>query len=234
MKDSKVYCLGDIHGNYKGLIQVLQSVSFDKQKDTLIFLGDLADRWPQPVECLEELMSIKNLISIKGNHDLFLYKWATNKIIDKRWIKQGGLETIEHFEKKEGADKLFVEYFNKSVYFHYDENLKYFFCHGGFNINKIITKQKRITFAINRTLYEKAKKYEHLSINLVAKYDESDSKQIDKIIIGHTPTKNHLPHFCGNLINLDTGSGNGGKLTLMDIYSKKYSQSEFSKKLYAK
>lgn len=233
MRKDKVYCLGDIHGNYKGLKQVLDSVNFDKSKDTLIFLGDLADRWPQPVECLEELMSIKNLIALKGNHDLFLQKWAEFKIIDKRWPKQGGEQTIELFDKVNGSLDLYKQYFNKALPFYYDEFTKTFFCHGGFNHKKIITKQKRIIYSVNRTLYEVAKKYEHNPhLYFDVEYDEENSKTIDKIFIGHTPTPNHLPHFCGNLINLDTGSGNGGKLTLMDIYTKQYTQSEFSKKLY--
>ena len=39
----RILCIGDIHGNYKGLMQCLQRSNFDYQNDTLISLGDVVD-----------------------------------------------------------------------------------------------------------------------------------------------------------------------------------------------
>ena len=55
-----------------------------------------------------------------------------------------------------------------------------------------------------------------------------------KVIIGHTPTISHKPETVSNVINIDTGSGNGGRLTLMDLNTMEYFQSDFTKKLYKK
>lgn len=67
--------MGDIHGAYKALLQCLERSGFDKENDTLIQLGDIADGWSEVYECVEELLSIKNLISIRGNHDMWFKKY---------------------------------------------------------------------------------------------------------------------------------------------------------------
>jgi serine/threonine protein phosphatase 1 len=41
----KTFVIGDIHGGYRALIQVLDRAGFDYDNDTLISLGDVADWW---------------------------------------------------------------------------------------------------------------------------------------------------------------------------------------------
>lgn len=216
----KNYALGDIHGNYLALIDVLKKSSFNYEIDTLYFLGDLADGHNQPSECLNELMKIKNFFPIKGNHDLFLEEWVKTNRINKRWLKLGAYETIENL--KNDIDLLQL-YFSKTEYYHFYKEI--FLCHGGFNHKRVITKQKKINFCINRTLYQTSHSYKKNNIKFKPIYDENNSRKINHIIIGHSPTKNYLPAFNSNLINIDTGAGNGGKLTLLDLDNFSYTQS---------
>jgi serine/threonine protein phosphatase 1 len=225
---ARTFVLGDLHGANIPLEQVLRKANFDKTKDTLIFIGDLADRWPEPHLCLQTLLSCKNLIPILGNHDLFLKKWLTKGVIDDRWLKVGGLETLEILDHHRD---LVLEYLDKTKYYHLLDDEK-FFCHGGFNHKRIITKQKKLTFAINRQMYKTACQYAKQKLKFKPIYDKDDTIKIKEIFIGHTPTKNHLPAFKSNVINVDSGAGNGGKLTLMDVYSKKYVQAMYSSKCY--
>ena len=57
------------------------------------------------------------------------------------------------------------------------------------------------------------------------------------IFIGHTTTLNYGTmkplHYC-NVWNLDTGGGWSGKLTIMNVKTKKYWQSDVVKTLYPK
>ena len=39
----RTLCVGDIHGNFKALVQVLKRSKFDFKKDRLISLGDIYD-----------------------------------------------------------------------------------------------------------------------------------------------------------------------------------------------
>ena len=49
MKEKRVYAIGDIHGNYRGLMQALERSGIDREKDELIVLGDVVDGYPEVV-----------------------------------------------------------------------------------------------------------------------------------------------------------------------------------------
>ena len=56
-------------------------------------------------------------------------------------------------------------------------------------------------------------------------------EQFTEIYIGHT-AENDGPNQYGNLWNLDTGAGWYGKLTIMDVDTKEFWQSDFATLLY--
>jgi|GEM_PF-1291735 len=86
----KIFCIGDIHGSYKGLIQCLERANFNYQKDRLICLGDVADGWTETYECVEELMKIKDLIYVRGNHDCL--STDTECLTQEGWKKYNKLK----------------------------------------------------------------------------------------------------------------------------------------------
>jgi len=56
-----------------------------------------------------------------------------------------------------------------------------------------------------------------------------------EIFIGHTTTinwKTDQPMHSGGVWNLDTGAGFGGRLTIMDVETKQFWQSDIVKDLY--
>lgn len=61
--------ISDVHGCFDKMIEALNSVNFDKEKDTLVNLGDPFDRGPSSKEVLEYLMSCPHRILVRGNHD---------------------------------------------------------------------------------------------------------------------------------------------------------------------
>ena len=65
----KRYVIGDLHGNYKALMQVLKKSKFNYEKDFLIIIGDVVDGYSCSYEVVEELLKIKNKVFIIGNHD---------------------------------------------------------------------------------------------------------------------------------------------------------------------
>ena len=64
------YCIGDVHGCYNEFMALLEEIKFDETKDELILTGDLIGRGPFPVETMKAVMSMKNTVSVLGNHDL--------------------------------------------------------------------------------------------------------------------------------------------------------------------
>jgi len=56
-------------------------------------------------------------------------------------------------------------------------------------------------------------------------------EEFKEIYIGHT-AENDGPNQYGNLWNIDTGAGWNGKLTIMDVNTKEFWQSDFATLLY--
>lgn len=64
----KLWTCGDIHGCHTLLMNTLEKVGFDFENDLLVAVGDLVDRGPQNLECVE-LLSQPWFTSIRGNHE---------------------------------------------------------------------------------------------------------------------------------------------------------------------
>jgi serine/threonine protein phosphatase 1 len=217
----KTWILGDIHGRFTALMQVMERSRFDYNSDKLIFLGDVVDRGDQPFECILELLKIKNKVFIIGNHDLNFHQYIKTGVdefdghngvdITKRLWQ--GLDTT--IRKKVG------EFFELQVpYCILERNL---FVHGGILFDMPLIEQDLDIFAWDRTLWETALKWPHPRLPL--------KEKVDKVFIGHTPTlhsslTNH-PMFRAGVWNLDTGAAyRGGKLTIMNLETEEYVQSD--------
>ena len=81
---SRHIAIGDIHGNLKALIQVLDRCNFDPASDTIIGLGDYVDGHSQSAEVVELILTFPNFIGIKGNHDCL--DEETQVFTDRGWL----------------------------------------------------------------------------------------------------------------------------------------------------
>jgi bis(5'-nucleosyl)-tetraphosphatase (symmetrical) len=66
------YVIGDVHGCFNQLINLLDKIDYDSQKDKIILTGDLVNRGPESLAVLNYCMADKNITSVLGNHDLYL------------------------------------------------------------------------------------------------------------------------------------------------------------------
>lgn len=66
------YVIGDVHGCFDQLINLLDKIDYDSQKDKIILTGDLVNRGPESLAVLNYCMADKNITSVLGNHDLYL------------------------------------------------------------------------------------------------------------------------------------------------------------------
>ena len=231
---NRTLAIGDIHGGYRAMMQCFERAKFDYKKDRLIVLGDVADGWSEVVECIEELHKIKNLVYIIGNHDLWLMRWLEYGDTPPIWTTQGGRASINSYTKQgKKMDKTIqrhLEFFNKGVYYFIDEQNR-LFVHGGFNWHFPVEKTNNYDLTWDRHLWETAGYW-----NKVKKNEGLFIKQYKEVFIGHTTTSwydNTLkPVNFTNVWNLDQGGGWEGKLTIMDVESKEFWQSDIVKTLY--
>lgn len=216
--------MGDIHGRLDYLQDVLKKCNFDYENDTLIQVGDLVDRGSSPFECMDELLKVKNLILIVGNHDSAFLEWVSTGSSVLGTHNSNGTE-VTYLEWKKLSNEQHIhyltEFFAKQRFFHITED-NICFVHGGFDREHPILKQTGIGLCWDRELVK-----ESMSCTGTQKLKTADN--FKEIFIGHTPTiywNKVTPISRGGVTNVDTGAGKGGPLTVMDIDTKEFWQSD--------
>lgn len=67
------YAIGDLQGCYHELTALLKLIGFEHGRDTLWLTGDIVNRGPKSLECLEFCMKHESSVqTVLGNHDLHL------------------------------------------------------------------------------------------------------------------------------------------------------------------
>lgn len=248
----KTFVIGDIHGNYRALLQCLERSGFNKEIDTLIQLGDVADGWSETAECVEELLSIPNLISIRGNHDVWCHDWLMLGLTPILWTEQGGKATMASYVRTGLlVDKHHKDFWKDQLDWYIDDKNR-LFIHAGWdytyrpleltvgNLSDRTLFELQANLKVNagtiarechwdRSLISGARSAFGNKNNPAGKFKALE--QFNEIYIGHT-ADNNGPVQYSNLWNLDSGSGWNGRLTIMDIDTKEFWQSDFATLLY--
>jgi len=255
----RTLCLGDTHGALKALKQCLERANFNPLEDELIFLGDYTDGYSESAELIEYLIELErtmtyDCIFIMGNHCKYTKDWLLNGQTPRNWLTQGGAATIESYIRTGYLTKDSHKDFFKACNLYYIDEENRGFVHGGFTSNRGLGhEQYEADYYWDRDLWNLAIMC-HSSYDINNKSKALRFKKHKEIFIGHTATtnwniKNHYPEAkdpnqakqgaitvpmnrC-NVWNLDTGCGwQNGKLTIMDVATKNYWQSDLLKELY--
>jgi serine/threonine protein phosphatase 1 len=237
-KSSKTFVIGDVHGNYRGLLQCLEKSGFDKENDTLISLGDIADGWSEVSECVDELLSIKNLICIRGNHDVWCHDWFVYGRTPLMWTEQGGRASMESYVRTGKLVDGFHKDFWKDQIDYYIDDQNRLFIHGGWDYMEGFPRGAELP--VNAGSLAKECHWDRsLLMGAKSAFGNKNLKngkfkpllEFKEVYIGHT-AENNGPNQYGNLWNIDTGAGWNGKLTIMDVDTKEFWQSDFATLLY--
>jgi len=221
------FVMGDIHGAYKAMIQCFEKVNFNFNEDQLICLGDVCDGWPEVKQSFDELLKIKNLVYIRGNHDEWALQWMLTGASPDIWLFQGGDSTIKSYRNNVPLEH--IEFLKKSKWYYKKENK--LFIHGGFDPEKSLESQDPGSFIWDRSLIRKAmsEKMKDQNCNITG---------FDEVYTGHTPTINfgsERPIQACEIILMDTGAGwPGGKLAIMNMDTREFFLSDRVDRLYPK
>ncbi len=230
--------IGDIHGGCKALLQVLERAKVTPE-DTLIFLGDYVDGWSESAQTVEKLieLSISNTcVFIRGNHDVWCGLWLDKGATNPIWLAHGGKETMESYiQTGLLTDDRHRAFYNSLQDYHIDSENR-LFLHAGFTSMHGVGKEEYDSnYYWDRTLWEAALLAEKVSLDILEKNPPQRFAHYKEIFIGHTPTTNYnqnTPIKAYKVYNVDTGAAFKGKLTLMDINTKEYWQSDTLPSLY--
>lgn len=234
---SRILVIGDIHGALKALKQVLERANVT-ENDTLIFLGDYVDGWSDAantIRFLIELKSSHNCIFIRGNHDELFLDYLQKDSYNPQWLLHGGQATIDSYipiPKRE--INLHIHFFETLENYYLDTNNR-LFTHAGFtNENGVKNEAFTKSFYWDRTLWEMVLAMDK-NLPKDSLYYPKRLKNYNEIYIGHTVLariEEDTPQQRANVWNIDTSAALKGPLTIMDVDTKQFWQSDPAYTLY--
>lgn len=223
--------IGDIHGAYLPLMQALDRARISPL-DTLIFLGDYVDGWSQSPEVIEYLINLRssyNCIFLRGNHDDLCLNWLNTQQHNSLWLKNGGQSTIEAYKRITQPTLQHHQSFLETLPSYHLDSENRLFVHAGFtNLNGVNFEYFPEMLYWDRTLWEMA-----MALNpRMSPKNPAYPKRLliyNEIFIGHTPTTRMgitIPMNAANVWNIDTGAAYKGPVTVMNVETKEFWQSD--------
>ncbi|RJP22120.1 MAG: serine/threonine protein phosphatase [Candidatus Abyssobacteria bacterium SURF_5] len=212
----KIFAVGDIHGQYEKLINLMSVLPWNREQDILVFLGDYIDRGKKSKEVVEYLIELEKkggkIVFLLGNHEKLLtdYYYSGSDYDLKLWRSFGGWQTIQSYTRGAGVwgrpsflPHAHLDFFRRLL--PYYETDDYIFVHAGLREGIPLDEQKLDDLLwIRRSFVEG---------------NHSFSKTI---IFGHTPVR--TPYVSSDKIGIDTGAGQGNVLTAVELPSLKFYQ----------
>lgn len=236
--NDQLISLGDIADGYSEVPEIIEE--FIKIKNLIWCLGN-HDKWTQEWFSGEMNMAGVNVDGYYSRPSSYISPEADV------WLTQGGRATYTAYvmRRPELISK-HRDFWIKKPQLYYEDlrdqvsgnshivlsTIKRVFVHGGFNRGLTIDYQSKKSPHIlywDRDLWYTALRIGPTGMSL----DTED--HFDEIFIGHTSTQFQgvtNPMKCCNVWNLDTGGGWTGKVTVMNVDTKEYYQSDLTEELY--
>ena len=207
----KDYFVGDIHGCYEQLMEALVKIKFNPNVDRLISVGDLVDRGPDSVKCLN-LLKEPWFHAVSGNHEDMMIKsfrreWPTHNYIQNggKWFFHLPYEEQEQLvlladtkmplviEVETGIGTIGVIHANAP-----DDWQKYHQLNDGEDFFD--------DALVEDTIWGRRRIYGNQSGRV---------KGIDYVVVGHTPVDYAIA--LDNIVYIDTGAVYDGSLTILSV-----------------
>lgn len=83
------FVIGDIHGCFDAVVEILADVWFDEEKDRLFSVGDLVDRGPNSIEAIDWIAK-PWFHAVRGNHEQMAIGVAAGKHDLANYLVNGG------------------------------------------------------------------------------------------------------------------------------------------------
>ena len=161
--------------------------------------------------------------------------WLRTGNADSEWLFHGGRSTVESYKAVDTTTRnRHLNFFEQMTDFHIDERNR-LFIHAGFtSMHGPLQEFYASNFSWDRTLWETALIMDGRISNDSLLFPKR-LKLFTEIYIGHTPTINYnvdVPMQGCNVWNIDTGAAFFGKLSIIDIDTKQFWQSDKVGSLY--
>jgi serine/threonine protein phosphatase 1 len=202
MPHTLTYAVGDIHGSYVKLVNLLRHcrVHAGDNPSRFVFIGDYVDRGRNSREVVEVLIDLQadrpdEVVCLRGNHEEMLIA-ATHGENGLTWLLNGGDMTL-HSYGVHAADEIpaaQLAWF-RNLPLAISDGVR-FFVHAGIQPGVPLDQQRKEVMLWVREPFLSSKR---------------DHGQF--IVHGHTPIEDGKPELLPNRLNIDTGACFGGPLT---------------------
>lgn len=201
-KKGRDFVVGDIHGQFELLLSEMKRVGFKEKKDRLFSVGDIIDRGPDSLSCLQ-LLDAPWFYMVRGNHEQMMIDSVLGKGW-KSWRNEYGrwARKLEKSEIKKWAKRLRKCPVAMTVN------------HGDFKFGLCHAEPDGRFWKKTRKNPESAQPMMWGRRVLRSGYRKR-VKGVDITIHGHTPLDE--PRWVANRYFIDTGAGNGDRLTLRNV-----------------
>jgi len=205
----KIFAIGDIHGclfKLEQLISLLRN-RIDREKDTLLFIGDYIDRGPDPKGVVDFVLDLRNYFAravfLLGNHEEMFLNYINGRNGGYMFFMNGGDATAASYGSQDPQGRGVIEVPKDHMEFFTTllpsyETEDYIFVHAGLRPGMPLAEQAKedllwIRYEFIRSSYNFGK----------------------TIVFGHTPLLE--PLIERNKIGIDTGAVYGGPLTCVEL-----------------
>ncbi|MDD5475039.1 MAG: metallophosphoesterase family protein [Syntrophales bacterium] len=208
----RIFAIGDIHGCFDMLEELLDMIPMDRRRDRLLFIGDYIDRGARSREVVDLIIDLKRrnkkVTCLMGNHEEMLMNYIDRPDEDSRTIffQNGGRATATSYGYRGGKGDEIINVpqqhreFFKSLLPIY-ETEEYIFVHAGLRPKIEPSKQNR------KDLLWIRNEFIHSSFDFGK-----------TVVFGHTPFS--YPFLEDHKIGIDTGAVYGGSLTCIELPSR--------------
>jgi serine/threonine protein phosphatase 1 len=210
----KILAIGDVHGCNRRLRQLLDRIELDPYADTLVFVGDYLDRGPDARGTIDTLLEIKathpNTICLRGNHEAMFLNYYREGRGEELFLYNSGMNTLDSYgitlaevRRGSGFPESHLRFLSALPLVY--ETEEYFFVHAGVRPGIPLAEQTPEDLLWIRH-----------------EFIESGEDFGRTVVFGHTPLPEPLIET--NKIGIDTGAVYGGRLTCIELPSRKIYQ----------
>lgn len=153
------YAIGDIHGCYDQLMQLLDHIQFDDTNDRLWFSGDFVNRGPDALAVLRFVSSLKTKpMVVLGNHDIHFLAvfYGVQKVHPK-------FDNFDDLFKAFDIGEL-AEWLAQQRLAIYDQSLDVLLTHAGICPSWSLSKALRYAKEVEQVLSDPKQRLDYLSI----------------------------------------------------------------------
>lgn len=111
----RMIIMGDVHGCYDEMMDLLTKINYQEASDTLISVGDLMMKGPKTREVMKFFMANPRALVVKGNHEYAVERWYHQiHLAPPGWpIPYGLREGSEHQEYARSMSEEEYQYISK-------------------------------------------------------------------------------------------------------------------------